>query len=233
MKKLILYKIFIEKYEPFDVSECLINSVEPAKFVDVFSRITKSKNIKFNVDYEYNGNIFIELTDVNYEDIKFLFSLMGNLGYYVSEFKIDVRRNFDEKELKSYFLLKEKLDLTIFVEPHYDTEIKDIPDLLYHCTPEIYVEKILKEGLFPKSKNKISTHPPRIFLCSNLNKTISIAKQFKYRSSYECTWNILEIETKNITELKIYSDPNYKKEGGVYTLNNIKPDFIKNLNYKI
>jgi hypothetical protein len=232
--KVKLYERFIKDFEPFEVTEGLIQSVEPAHFVRVFSRIINSKNITFDIEYEDNGNIFIILNSVSKPDIDFIFSMIANLGYYVSDFTYStpIKRKFDKEELFSYFIIHQKIDLTVYVEPYYDREIQIIPKLLYHCTPKIHLDKILKNGLYPKSKNKLSSHPPRVFLCDNLNKTISLVKQFKYQSNLG-VWTILEIDTSKIKEFKIYIDPNYKNEGGVYTMNNITPNAIRDLNMNI
>lgn len=234
MNKLEKYKDFISKYEIFeDISEGLFKSADPCKFIDIFQRILSSKDVKFLIDYEYNGNIFVDIEKINKEDLKFSFSIIGNSGYYVSDFKInEEKRKFDNDEVFSYFYSNDKIDITLFVEPYYDVELSNV-SILYHTTPQIYIEKILKNGLSPKSKNKITSHPPRIFLCKSINKAISLSKMLKARSNYNCNWSVLEINTENIIDFKIYEDPNYRKEGGVYTLNYIQPDNIKDLEMNI
>lgn len=49
--------------------------------------------------------------------------------------------------------------IVLVFEPHFSkdisNEIKDKYKILYHATPTIYVNKILKNGLVPKSKNTL------------------------------------------------------------------------------
>jgi len=227
------YKSFILDYEPFDISEGLIKSVDPSMFVYQISKLLTAKDIEYNINYLFNGNIFIDLINMNKNDLNFYFRLIGNLGYFISEYKFNnINKKYIKDDIDFLFYNKEKIDISIYVEPYYDVEIKNL-EILYHTTPNIFVDKILKYGLIPKSKNKISFHPDRIFLCTDLNKIISIANKFKSMSNYKSEWKILEINSKNIKELKCYEDPNYRNDGGIYTLNNIKPEYIKLLNIVI
>lgn len=227
------YLNFISKYETFDVNEGLIQSVDPSTFEYHLRKMFLAKNISYNINYLPNGNIFVDFYNINKQDLIFYFRIIGNLGYYVSEYSYNNNnKKFENDDIDFLFHNKNEIDITIFVESYYDMEVKNI-NILYHTTPEIYVEKIMENGLSPKSKNKISSHPPRIFLCKTLNPTISLARKFKGMSNYNCTWNILEIDCNKIKDFKCYEDPNYRLQGGVYTLNYISPEFIKNLNYSI
>jgi hypothetical protein len=222
------YLNFINDFEIFNIYDGLIKSVEPVKFIDIFTRFLRSKNIKHNLNYLDNGNIFIELYDLNLKNLEFYFSLIGNLGYFISEYEHNnIIKKYNKDDIMFLFYKNFKIDITIYVEPYYDIEIKNIPDILFHITPNIFVDKILKYGLFPKSKNKISFHPDRIFLCNDNIKTKILCNKFKKLSNYGCDWKILKINSKDIKDLKLYEDPNYRSDGGLYCLNNIENKYIE------
>jgi hypothetical protein len=58
--------------------------------------------------------------------------------------------------------------------------IKDIevPDFLYHITALRNKDKILRNGLIPRSNSKKSFHQDRIYLFTDLSKTKILANQF-------------------------------------------------------
>lgn len=232
MTKLEKYKEFISYYEPFEINEGLIRSVDPAITLSKMPILLSSKNINSEIEITANGQIFIVLKNIDKLGINFLFSLLSNFGYFVSEMLISgVMRKFNKEEIDSLLYVKKNINLTIYIEPHYDLQIINLPDVLYHATSTLYVDKILKNGLSPKSKEKIASHPPRIYLCDNLNKTIAIGKLLRSgTSNFNIQWVILEINSKKISDFKIYEDPNYKDSGGCYTLNYIPPTAISSTN---
>lgn len=227
MKKIDLYKDFISKYEPFNINEGLIKSQEPIIVMSIMPRLLRASGINFILDNTATGQIFIEVENIKQENLNFIFSLIGNFGYYGSDMILNgIDRKFNSEEIDSWFKLYDTINITIFIEPYYDRNIKIIPQILYHVTPIKYIEKILKNGLSPKNKDKISTHPPRVSLGFNKNKTISLGKSLRSSSSYiDELWELLEIDTTKINDFKIYQDPNFKS--GCYSLNYIPPSAIK------
>jgi glycosyltransferase involved in cell wall biosynthesis len=92
--------------------------------------------------------------------------LINNLGYFISSAFIGSDNiSFTEKTIGDI-----KVD-EIFIEPKYDYQV-DIPKVLYHTSPLKFKEKILKSGLSPRSGNKLSNHPDRIYLTNSFNKCI-------------------------------------------------------------
>ena len=130
---------------------------------------------------------------------------------------------------------KDKICLTF--EPRFSknisNEIKEKYDCLYHATPTIYVDKILKQGLIPKSKSNLYFYPDRVF-CMNGNRLndeqITVLKYVqlargcgKHFDNNEFT--ILKIDTKRLPDdIKFYVDP--MSPNAVFTYDNIPPQAI-------
>jgi hypothetical protein len=122
--------------------------------------------------------------------------------------------------------------VTIRYESKYDIEF-EVPSKLYHLSIKNNKIDILKRGILPKSKNKISKHLDRIYVCSSIEKCKELIKKMKYHYSnkyppnilknMDLEWVIFEISTERIS--KLYKDPNYN--GGFYLIENIPPIYIK------
>ena len=148
--------------------------------------------------------------------------LINNLGYFISSAFIgNDNISFTEKTIGDI-----KVD-EIFIEPKYDYQV-DIPKVLYHASPLKFKEKILKSGLSPRSGNKLSNHPDRIYLTDSYNKCIRFGEYLvmndRESEYYKNGYCIYEISGDSINNL--YSDINFR-EGGFYTLDNISPNRIK------
>lgn len=144
--------------------------------------------------------------------------LINNLGYFISTVTLDGStwiKTFDEN-IKP---------LCIIIEAKYDIEILPLPKILYHTSPSIYDKKILNIGLIPKSKNKLSVHPERIYLTSDLNDAKSFGNYIKQNDKHD--YSIFEIDTTNL-DIRLFEDINYRN-GGYYTLNNISKQYLKKI----
>lgn len=128
-------------------------------------------------------------------------------------------------------------DILLIFEKKYQIPLKNdgvqVPNILYHITQKCYLEKIKERGLIPKSGNKLSKHPERIyFLTSKPREDIlwKIAKQFFIRndSNEYVERNVMVLLTIDISKvkkkLKFFSDPN--ADECVYTYDNINPNLI-------
>ena len=97
-------------------------------------------------------------------------------------------------------------------------------------TPSIFWDnKISKIGLCPKSQSKKSSHPERVYLTYNIDEAEYLIQQlfahntqeYKYKNEYSV------LETKISHNIKLFRDTNYPY--GIYTLNNIPPQDIKEI----
>ena len=180
------------KLDNYIIYEGLIKTYPLQLSIDIL----KKRFPKFNISANDDGEIYIQ-GSFNKDKIKIL---SNTLGYIVSS---------EDNNL-------------IIIVPKYDREIETLPKIIYHSTLNIYKDKIQKNGLIPKSKNKISNHPDRIYFSLNLED----AKLFKeyLQKEYNEDTCIIKISTENLNN-KFYSDINFK-DRGIYTLNNISKNNI-------
>ena len=152
-----------------------------------------------------NTSIYIENQPP--QSIERYLPIITNLGYFISKYTIDGNNwliDFDKKTTPVAFYLK----------PKYDYRV-EVPEVLYHVSPSRYSKKISKIGFIPKTGNKQSNHPERIYLTNSLDVATSFGKNLKE------PYCIYKLHGGCIKEL--YSDINLR-DGGFYTLQNIKPD---------
>jgi len=195
------------------ISEGLIKTHPVKKSEDILKRRFPELNIEIDEDDE------IYIYNLNDKISKYL-PIITNLGYYISQGTID-GDNWQHNGINDNLYTK-----GICIEAKYDYEV-EIPSTLYHASPIKLKNKILKNGLSPRSGNKIAKHPERIYLTDNINIAIQFGKYLKNEENNEWYKNgfcIYSIDGKGISNL--YSDVNLR-QGGFYTMNYIKPENIK------
>ena len=112
-------------------------------------------------------------------------------------------------------------------EKRHDVPIKLKSNKLYHITRRESIPKIKREGLVPKSRNKQTYHPERIYFFTKdygKNGFETIAKNL-YGNSSTFGYVIFEIDTNKLNDVTFHYDVN--TQDGVYTTDNIPPDAIK------
>lgn len=120
---------------------------------------------------------------------------------------------------------------------------------IYHLTPSVYVNKIMKQGLVPKSTNTFLNYTPRIYFLLD-KKTINYGdvarilynrkiddtelldnQEIKNKTKdeiekYKSEYTLLRIKTSNIIgKVKFYIDNNLPNS--VYVTENISPEYIE------
>lgn len=108
---------------------------------------------------------------------------------------------------------------------------------LYHSTPRIYMDKIVKLGLIPKSKNSLFFYPDRTFLMigDKLDpKQINVLKNVQSARNAHVDPNnpietkeyvLLTIDVSRLpTDIKFYCDP--MADGAIFTYDNVPPNTI-------
>ena len=157
-------------------------------------------------------------------------------GWFPSEMKVfnlskmvNIKQ-YDEKELIDNSQYYDSVEITY--EPKYDIEYK-IPNLLFHLSIQEYENEVLKKGLIPKSKSKLSKHLDRIYLCDNKRdcenlkgrmKLYYVGKKSKNRKNkINDKWIIYEIDSSELN-IKLYKDPN---SNGYYCIDNIPANKIR------
>jgi hypothetical protein len=225
---------FITKWSQFILNETLkTNDIDY-----VIDGASLSLNVK-DIEYEiYNKNNKICLKLYNFKhiySIKDFFDFLNSYfidrnGWFPSSHTLTKNNktnvlSYDEDYL---FNNQKKLDVVeIIYEPKFD-KIVDVPNKLYHLSIQEYKDKILKNGLIPKTKNKRTIHLDRIYLCSVPEDCHKLIADLKYdydkrknlnkKDKINTDWIIYEIDAKNIE--KLYKDPNYIDKG-YYVVDNI------------
>lgn len=231
LKFLLEYKDYIDNIEESNIDDYIYDEIlKRTRFdrlviveglihtypIDKSVRILKKRFKELIVETQEDGEIYIENQPP--QKLEKYLPLITNIGYFISKYTID-----GQDWLKDYD--KNTKPIAFIIEAKYDYEV-DIPKVLYHASPKKFKSKILKNGLTPKSGNKLSNHPERIYLTDDINKAIKFgnyltgSKNEWYEDGY-CIYSV-----KGVGIDKLYSDVNFRT-GGFYTLNNIKPDHIK------
>lgn len=118
-------------------------------------------------------------------------------------------------------------------EAKYDVTVGKYPPFLYHATSKIYLEKILRVGLEPRSKNIIAGHPERVYFGLTPEAAEKVMVAFwnqKTPTEKAADWGkgefvVLKIDVGNENKLRLFKDPNYPDKA-VYTMNNIRQSSI-------
>lgn len=195
------------------ISEGLIRTHPLDKSVDILKRRFTDQLIEIEED----GEIFID----NQPTLKLdkYIPIVTNLGYFISKLTFDGRTWLKEYDGKSK-------PIAFILEPKYDYEV-EIPEFLYHTSPLKFKDKILKNGLSPRSGNKLSNHPERIYLMNDLERSIWFGNFLNDEDNnkyYKQGYCIYKVKTSDIK--KLYSDINLRN-GGFYTVDNIYPENIE------
>lgn len=154
------------------------------------------------------------------------------LGYYVAQVIDGQNNKLEIEDQKDILKLGPKYDeisdqlISIAIEAKYDVEIDNnsLPEYLYHTTLTNKVPKIKKMGLSPKSGEKMSMHPSRIYVATSELQAIKLAYMMS-RAHPEEDRVILKIDTSKLrSQARFFVDPN--ADEAIYTYINIPPNAI-------
>lgn len=220
--KRMIYEVSL--YEGLDITHSKNTSV---RMLRDWGRHEKddSKITVFSDDSDDNDRIYIFIRLSNKDEFDNLLRFINNLGWFISSYNlngISNKYNYDNV----IDLIEAKQNIVLILEAKYDIEVNVKPtDKLYHASPTKNESKILKLGLVPKSKEKSTTHPDRIYLTFDVNDAISIAKKKDFNKGEKMT--IFFIDNAKLNQqrkIRFFKDPNFY--AGVYIYENIPPEFI-------
>jgi len=207
--------------------EGLIQSYSVKDAIRYFAKNIKTKNIK-NVKYSLLNDR--ENGALPYILISFNGKYSLELGKeIISWFKVcgwELTSIFNDKE---YTSIEKINDVKNFVfRAKFDVEIlkKDWPEFLYHLSPKSKQDKIFKNGLIPKSENKLLKHEDAIYLFS-INNELELeflAKMLSDKSKkQEKEYSLFKIDTTRLQiNFKLFVDPDL--ENSYFTKDNISPN---------
>lgn len=193
------------KFGKLALIEGLIFTHPTERSINILEKRFPELSIKTDTD----GEIYIQNQPP--QKLEKYLPLITNLGYFISLVTIDGSewiKEFDNETCPVAFYLEAKYDLKV-----------PIPQTLYHTSPIKFKDKISKIGFIPKTGNKMSNHPERIYLTDDLNIAIAFGENIKNKT--KSGYCIYKIDGEHINNL--YSDINLRR-GGFYTLQNISPN---------
>lgn len=206
------------------IGEGLIKTHAPEKVVNKLGHFLNNQIQISYVEGTGHGDMgFIQIKPKNKtkEKIDQLISLMNNMGYFFSSWFKEGEYGFMKPdEIKDYH------DIFIMrFEPKFDVEYLPESKYLYHVTSKKILPKILKLGLTPKTKSKLTNRPDRIYLAITENSLDDISELMDSMDFIPKEEQIkLQI---NLEGLPIFLRRDGQFEGGVYTTDNIPPNKIK------
>lgn len=200
-----------------------------------------SDNVDVRRLKELDGMFYIRIGNNRAEFdnyVKMLGVICNACGYFITSYD----------ETKRIVVIESKFGKDI------SKDIKVKNDYIYHVSPKIYLNKIIKDGLCPKASNTVYEYPPRIYLATNLmlENAIKLATNLyqaktkffdvsfgdtdeykKYLSHHVDMkeYSIFQIDTEKIS-CPLYADPNFQKDFGIdslYTTSNISPNAITHI----
>ena len=186
--------------------------------------IIKEKPKKLQINFLHN---------LDESELKHLLELINNLGWFVSSILVS-EPEMKWKKFNYNDFIKNDFNrkwASFQLEPKFDIELNIYDyNIVYHVSPSINKDKILRIGLVPKSKGKMMSHPDRIYLSDNIEDIVSITFQFQ-KMYPDIEFSLFEIDFKEVRKnnpsIRLFDDPNF--EGGFFTLSNIPPQFISEI----
>jgi hypothetical protein len=170
---------------------------------------------------EFNyGDISI-FTDFNNKELSLgLISLIDSMGYFISVVNLKPGEKLtDKNDIQKTLISSDRI--SIMIEPNYDDKIMFEGEYLYHTTDSKNLDKIMKYGLIPKTKNTRSFYPERIYLSPNEEWMSSIKQELVGDKGGE----YVNLRIENFKGLSLYKDLRFK--GGFFTYDNIPPKYIE------
>jgi hypothetical protein len=215
------------------VNEGLIKTHNIDNSISILDMNLNLFKISYNI-IKLTDNVFeVEFLDkINIDLIDNVLIIVNNTGYFPSYIflntnNIKYKYKFNHERLENNLINKNIIYIKIRFESKFDKEIINNFEYLYHVCNKQNLNKILKIGLVPKSKNKITSHPERIYLLQNINDAYRLIKKFEFNdlvNNIKNEYIILKIKINN--NIKLYNDPNHDNVG-YYTYENIHKNDIE------
>lgn len=220
----------ILKYENSDKNfQEILNKYKKSDINNIIEKMKKELE-----EFKY-GDIYI-FTNYNTPELsKELLNIIESSGYFIATISKDISKDSTDEEWKNRHVTdKSKIEetllnnknISISIEPNFDTKVNFDGEYLYHTTNKKNLDKILKNGLIPKTKNTRSFYPERVYLAPNEKYLESIKGQLEIDKPDE----YVDLKIKNYKELSLYKDVRFK--GGFYTYDTIAPKYIEIINKK-
>ena len=210
------------------INEGLITTYPILKAIKFLKKLLDYNKYDYNLEYD-NDTIFIKFININLNRLSIdqITQLINSCGYFISLIRFYDKNDVELNRLKPNYnkdynhIYNDIININSYyiqfeVESKFNYVVLS-KKYLYHLTNKSFLDKILKNGLIPKSGNKLSIHPTRIYLSYTRQGALNLINQFEYKDPI-----LLKI---NVENMKLYSDPDY--ENGCYVNQNIPPKNIE------
>lgn len=224
---------FYRRYQKYgkiisDICEGLINTTEVEQTRKILKRLGYDSFI--SAEHYDSGDVFGVTLKKASEilDARRLIQRCDSLGWYCANIDFAGQfLKFSEKALVKVYDSDLDYPVTLFFEAKFDRVASNISKenqiKLYHITDKRHLTKIKKIGLSPRSGEKLSSHPERIYLCNNYDDALEM-KAMLLDGNY-INNPILITLSLDKSKYTFRNDPNYFNQG-VYTTQNIPPASI-------
>lgn len=221
------YKEFIE-----ELKEGLITTHDITVYNKVIMNYLDSLNFKSDLKVIDKLNFFLKIfNNLNESNIEMVNNYIYNLGYFPSTYVVTLTNGMTNR---FKYLKDVKFNNAQSVEINYEAKYTDglhrndiiCPDKLYHLTYSDNWDSIIKRGIYPKSKKRLSIHPDRIYLFDNISDYKALLNNLKLSDSINSIskkYDLLEIDSSD-NKFILHTDPNYRM--GYFTYDNIHPKLI-------
>lgn len=189
------------------------------------------KNCEFVFEDEENpGNNIINVCfiSLNYDKVNTFITKAKLLGWFPSLIADEngARKKFDIRNIKK----EENKDWFNIIFEKIRGSVAKPKITLFHVTPIERLDKIRKVGLTPRTNNKKSSHPERIYFSTSLSDARRIAPQLyafeNNKENLSGTYVLLLVLLENLpSPIEFFNDPNFNR--GVYTTDNIPAKYIR------
>ena len=221
------YKEFIE-----ELKEGLITTHDITVYNKVIMNYLDSLNFKSDLKVIDKLNFFLKIfNNLNESNIEMVNNYIYNLGYFPSTYVVTLTNGMTNR---FKYLKDVKFNNAQSVEINYEAKYTDglyrndiiCPDKLYHLTYSDNWDSIIKRGIYPKSKKRLSIHPDRIYLFDNISDYKALLNNLKLSDSINSIskkYDLLEIDSSD-NKFILHTNPNYRM--GYFTYDNIHPKLI-------
>ena len=219
MKRIVEEVMLYEGLEiSYSMSSCLIN----------LNRMWNIDNTFRYEECEHTIKMLV-LRPPSVEDFDGVIKHIENfLGYFPSHI-VTRTENIKYSYEKAVEAIMDRKLMVVYFDAKYDREISenDLPPKLYHISSTANEEKILRIGLAPKTKNKLSKHPERIYLTFSPSSAIGLLgnRPFKDMATDFTLFSVDFKKLKTTRRIRFFEDPMYSGKG-VYTYENIPPKYL-------
>jgi hypothetical protein len=231
MKYIKLFENFIENKDFEMLNEGLTKSYDSDKAIRFIVNNSSFTNDDIWVAEAQNDTEYIKI-DVKYsnmDDAERMFKMLENVyGWYISNIVYDLFDDMETESIKDFdysylgeILVDEDDEITFTFEKKFDKEYEGTDTTIYHITDEKYLNKIQRIGLVPRSENKLTVHPERIYFSLTYKGVEELLKNHNFIIDDVV---VLEVDISDL-DIKLYYDPNMPE--AVYTMSNIPPKNIK------